>query len=94
MANEREKELGKILSIAGEVLEKEYIANKLVKSVAGSTLKCLGHKGIPSRKVKENARQIVTASKKDKNRYKEKEITIAKYILSPKAKMRIIFTQK
>ena len=94
MEKKMDKELGKILSLAGEILEKEYPANQLVKSVAGSTLKCLGHKGTPSKIIKEKAQQILTASEKAKNLYKEKELIIAEYVLSSRAEMRIIFTKK
>ena len=80
-----EKELRKVLSFAGEILEKEYIANDLVKSIAGSALVCLGYKGFPSKNVEDKAQLVVTASKKDRNRYKEKEIAVAKYILSSRA---------
>ena len=94
MEKKNEKEVAKVLSIAGEVLEKEYIANEKAKSVAGSVLVCLGHKGDPSKKTRETAKQMITANEKDKKLYREKEIILARYVLSHKVKMRIISTKK
>ena len=94
MKKNLETELSKVLSTAGEILEKDYPANELVKSVAGSALKCLGDKGTPSKEVKEKALKILTANRRTKTLYNTKELSVAEYVLNHKVKVNFIVSEK
>lgn len=66
--------------LAGIILEKEYRAtNDLVKSLAGSALKCFGDRGIPSAEIIEKAIMIKTAGIKG---YFENEVKLAEAVLN------------
>ncbi len=66
------EETKKMARLAGIILEKEYRAtNDLVKSLAGSALKCFGDRGIPSVEIIEKAIMIKTAGIKS---YFENEV--------------------
>lgn len=48
-----------IANLAGHILEPDYKStNSLVKSVAGSALKCCGHKGVPHAEIIEKATKM------------------------------------
>ena len=69
-----------ITSLAGWMLDKDYKpTNQLVKSVAGSSLKCFGDKGYPSLETLEKATMIKTAGSKV---YKKDEVKLGKALLS------------
>ena len=68
-----------IANLAGYILEPDYKStNSLVKSVAGSALKCCGHKGVPHAEVIEKATMISYAGSKI---YKKMEVKLANEIL-------------
>lgn len=68
-----------IANLAGYILEPEYKpTNSLVKSVAGSALKCCGHKGVPHAEIIEKATMISYAGSKI---YKKMEVKLANEIL-------------
>ena len=49
-------ETKEIANLAGHILEPEYKStNSLVKSIAGSALKCCGHKGVPHAEIIEKS---------------------------------------
>lgn len=74
------EETKKMARLAGIILEKEYRAtNDLVKSLAGSALKCFGDKGIPSAEIIEKAIMIKTAGIKS---YFENEVKLAEAVLN------------
>ena len=68
-----------IANLAGYILEPDYKStNSLVKSVAGSALKCCGHKGVPHAEIIEKATMISCA---DTKIYKKMEVKLANEIL-------------
>ena len=68
-----------IANLAGHILEPDYKStNSLVKSVAGSALKCCGHKGVPHAEIIEKATMISYAGSKI---YKKMEVKLANEIL-------------
>lgn len=68
-----------IANLAGYILEPDYKStNSLVKSIAGSALKCCGHKGVPHAEVIEKATMISYAGSKI---YKKMEVKLANEIL-------------
>lgn len=72
-------ETKKIANLAGYILEPDYKStNSLVKSVAGSALKCCGHKGVPHAEIIEKATMISYAGLKI---YKKMEVKLANEIL-------------
>ena len=72
-------ETKEIANLAGHILEPEYKStNSLVKSIAGSALKCCGHKGVPHDEVIEKATMISYAGSKI---YKKMEVKLANEIL-------------
>jgi hypothetical protein len=72
----------RLASIAGELLDKKYV-KPLVKSIAGSGLKCFGDNGTPSIKVKDKAKMVVTANRKAPGYlYTSKEVLLAEGILA------------
>ena len=72
-------ETKEIANLAGHILEPEYKStNSLVKSIAGSALKCCGHKGVPHAEVIEKATMISYAGSKI---YKKMEGKLANEIL-------------
>lgn len=74
------EETKKMARLAGIILEKEYRAtNDLVKSLAGSALKCFGDKGIPSAEIIEKAIMIKTAGIKF---YFGNEVKLAEAVLN------------
>ena len=74
------EETKKMARLAGIILEKEYRAtNDLVKSLAGSALKCFGDRGIPSVEIIEKAIMIKTAGIKS---YFENEVKLAEAVLN------------
>ena len=74
------EETKKMARLAGIILEKEYHAtNDLVKSLAGSALKCFGDRGIPSVEIIEKAIMIKTAGIKS---YFENEVKLAEAVLN------------
>ena len=74
------EETKKMARLAGIILEKEYRAtNDLVKSLAGSALKCFGDIGIPSVEIIEKAIMIKTAGIKS---YFENEVKLAEAVLN------------
>ena len=74
------EETKKMARLAGIILEKEYRAtNDLVKSLAGSALKCFGDRGIPSAEIIEKAIMIKTAGIKS---YFENEVKLAEAVLN------------
>lgn len=74
------EETKKMARLAGIILEKEYRAtNDLVKSLAGSALKCFGDRGIPSPEIIEKAIMIKTAGIKF---YFENEVKLAEAVLN------------
>jgi len=75
----------KLASIAGELLDDRQV-KPLVKSVAGSGLKCFGHGGIPSMNVKDKAKMIISANRKAPGYlYSLKEVELAKGVLTFKS---------
>lgn len=74
------EETKKMARLAGIILEKEYRAtNDLVKSLAGSALKCFGDRGIPSAEIIEKAIMIKTAGIKF---YFKNEVKLAEAVLN------------
>ena len=74
------EETKKMARLAGIILEKEYRAtNDLVKSLAGSALKCFGDRRIPSVEIIEKAIMIKTAGIKS---YFENEVKLAEAVLN------------
>ena len=74
------EETKKMARLAGIILKKEYRAtNDLVKSLAGSALKCFGDRGIPSAEIIEKAIMIKTAGIKS---YFENEVKLAEAVLN------------
>jgi len=72
-------ETKEIANLAGHILEPEYKStNSLVKSIAGSALKCCGHKGVPHAEIIEKATMISCA---DTKIYKKMEVKLANEIL-------------
>ncbi len=72
-------ETKEIANLAGYILEPDYKStNSLVKSIAGSALKCCGHKGVPHAEVIEKATMISYAGSKI---YKKMEVKLANEIL-------------
>ena len=72
-------ETKEIANLAGYILEPDYKStNSLVKSVAGSALKCCGHKGVPHAEIIEKATMISYAGLKI---YKKMEVKLANEIL-------------
>ena len=72
-------ETKEIANLAGYILEPDYKStNSLVKSVAGSALKCCGHKGVPNAEIIEKATMISYAGSKI---YKKMEVQLANEIL-------------
>jgi hypothetical protein len=72
-------ETKEIANLAGHILEPEYKStNSLVKSIAGSALKCCGHKGVPHAEIIEKATMISYAGSKI---YKKMEVKLANEIL-------------
>ena len=68
-----------IANLAGYILDSDYKStNSLVKSVAGSALKCCGHKGVPHAEIIEKATMISYAGSKI---YKKMEVKLANEIL-------------
>ena len=68
-----------IANLAEHILEPDYKStNSLVKSVAGSALKCCGHKGVPHAEIIEKATMISYAGSKI---YKKMEVKLANEIL-------------
>ena len=68
-----------IANLAGYILDSDYKStDSLVKSVAGSALKCCGHKGVPHAEIIEKATMISCADTKG---YKKMEVTLANEIL-------------
>ena len=68
-----------IANLAEYILEPDYKStNSLVKSVAGSALKCCGHKGVPHAEIIEKATMISYAGSKI---YKKMEVKLANEIL-------------
>jgi len=68
-----------IANLAGYILEPDYKStNSLVKSIAGSALKCCGHKGVPHAEIIEKATMISYAGSKI---YKKMEVKLANEIL-------------
>ena len=68
-----------ITNLAGHILEPDYKStNSLAKSVAGSALKCCGHKGVPHAEIIEKATMISYAGSKI---YKKMEVKLANEIL-------------
>lgn len=68
-----------IAHLAGYILDSEYKStNYLVKSVAGSALKCCGHKGFPNAEIIEKATMISHAGLK---LYNKLEVKLANEIL-------------
>lgn len=78
--NKKLEKLSAIKSIAGQVLEKRFPADNKGKSIAGSILKCTGHKGTPSPVIIDTAK-LITASKNSRKLYSEKVIVLAEYIV-------------
>ena len=74
-------ELYHILSKAGRVLHETTSKNDLVRSVAGSALRCFSSKSSPSLRIKNIARQICTAGLK---LYRPDEVFLATCILQGK----------
>jgi hypothetical protein len=72
-------ETKEIANLAGYILDPDYKStNSLVKSVAGSALKCCGHKGFPHAEIIEKATMISCA---DTKVYKKIEVKLANEIL-------------
>ncbi|MEF2600142.1 MAG: hypothetical protein U0M80_02510 [Fusobacterium mortiferum] len=68
--------------LAGEMLSDDYKASLPVKSIAGSALKCFGHKGLPSEYIRDTAQQVYASYSNAPNyQYNKNEAILAQGIL-------------